>query len=121
MGNGLKVMRLKKYLVVIFFVVAALVFVGHGFYTDYQAKKRFCQSMFLGEITGIKKGSRGMVYVKLNDEYWQYLGLYYNSSLTKLSIGDSITKNENDFNIYLYKTGKRMNITHDRFKQNNCR
>jgi hypothetical protein len=117
MGNGLKVLRLKKYLVIIFFIVAALIFIGHGFYTDYQAKKRFYKSMFSGEITGIKKGSRGMIYVKLNDEYWQYLGIYYNSSLTELDSGDSITKSENDFNIYLYKTGKRINIAHDRFKE----
>jgi hypothetical protein len=109
---------MKKFLSL---VIAFLIFIGHGFYTDYQVKKRLCQSKFSGNITDIKKGSRGMMYVKLNDDYWQYLGLYFNWSMTELSVGDLITKGENDFNIYLYKTGMSMNITQDRFKRKNCR
>jgi hypothetical protein len=122
MSNGLRVLQEKRIFLIGLVILIVVSFIGYGFYMDYKAKQRYCQSAYSGRVTNLSKTIKGFTKVKLTDENWYHLSLYYNEKISKIEIGDSIVKESMSFNIFLISDGsKRKNITHQSYREMKCK
>jgi hypothetical protein len=110
--------RHRKAVLIIAIVFVATCFFGNVFLQSHKAVIKFYELSFSGRVLDKRIVSRGFTSVKLKNDDWQHLGIYYDDEIIKIKIGDSISKPSNTFNIFLItKDGTITNCTRERYRE----
>jgi hypothetical protein len=107
----------RKVILIIAIVILATCFFGNAFLQSHKAEVMFYELSFSGRVLDKRIVSRGFTSVKLKNDDWQHLGIYYDDEIIKIKIGDSISKQRNTFNIFLFSIdGTITNCTRERYR-----
>jgi|WetSurMetagenome_2_1015567.scaffolds.fasta_scaffold50752_4 hypothetical protein len=102
---------MKKFFIVVLIII---IFWGVFFYKDFKLRCDYYYSSFYGKVSEIKYTEQKTISFKINKEAdWIYLGTDIKYDID-IAVGDTLMKNNNDYNVILKKGKMVYNITSDR-------